>query len=90
MLIHLLTNFKIQKFYHNEPKFNGVYSRNKMKYRAYVKSLDEYESIGAHSIALYVNGNTEKHLMMQHILIVLELNIFRRNYRKQKYNNIYL
>ena len=26
---HPLTNFKIQKYYQNEPKFNGFYSRNK-------------------------------------------------------------
>ena len=25
---HPLTNFDIQKYYENEPKFNGVYSRN--------------------------------------------------------------
>ena len=29
MLPHLLTNFEIQK-YQNEPKFNGVYSRNNL------------------------------------------------------------
>ena len=23
-----LTNFEIEKYYHNKPKFNGVYSRN--------------------------------------------------------------
>ena len=27
MLTHPLTNFEIQKYYQNEPKFNGVYSR---------------------------------------------------------------
>ena len=27
---HPLTNFKIQKYYQNEPKFNGVYSRNNL------------------------------------------------------------
>ena len=27
---HPLTNFEIQKFYQNEPKFNGVYSRNNL------------------------------------------------------------
>ena len=26
---HPLTNFEIQKYYQNEPTFNGVYSRNK-------------------------------------------------------------
>ena len=25
---HPLTNFEIQKFYNNEPRFNGVFSRN--------------------------------------------------------------
>ena len=59
MLPHPLTNFEIQKYYENEPKFNGVYSRNnlsKIKDGAYIINLDEYESIGTHWIALYVNA----------------------------------
>ena len=28
MPLHPLTNFEIQKYYDNKPKFNGVYSRN--------------------------------------------------------------
>ena len=55
-----LTNFEIQKYYQKKPKFNGVYSRNnlpKIKGRTYIKTLDEYESIRTHWIALYVNGN---------------------------------
>ena len=38
-----LTNFEIQKYYQNEPKSNGVYSRNnlpKIKDGVYVISLD--------------------------------------------------
>ena len=27
---HSLTNFEIQKYYQNEPKLNGVYSRNNL------------------------------------------------------------
>ena len=27
---HPLTNFEIQKYHPNEPKFNGVYSRNSL------------------------------------------------------------
>ena len=27
---HPLTNFEIQKYYENEPKDNGVYSRNNL------------------------------------------------------------
>ena len=48
---HPLTDFDIQKYYQNEPKFNGVYSRNnlfKIKDEAYIINLDEYESIGTH------------------------------------------
>ena len=55
---HPLANFEIQKYYQNEPKFNGVYSRNnlsKIKDGTYKINLDEYESIGDHWIALYVN-----------------------------------
>ena len=57
---HPLTNFEIQKYYENEPKVNGVYSRNnlsKIKDGACIINLDEYESIGTHWIALYVSDN---------------------------------
>ena len=40
------------------PRFNGVYSRSnltKIKYWSHVINLEEYKSIGAHWIALYVN-----------------------------------
>ena len=57
---HPLTNFEIQKCFENEPKFNGVYSRNnlsKINDGGYIINLDEYESIRTHRIALYVNDN---------------------------------
>ena len=57
---HPLTVFEVPKYYQNEPKFNGVYSRNnlpKIRDGAYVINLDEFKSIGNHWIALYVNGN---------------------------------
>ena len=47
-----LTNFKIKKYYQNEPKFNGVYSKNNLP----KINLDEFKSIGIHWIALYVNA----------------------------------
>ena len=42
MLPHPLTNFYIQKYYRNEPKFNSIYARNnffKIKHGAYIKTL---------------------------------------------------
>ena len=59
---HPLTNFEIQKYYQNEPYFNGVYSRNnlpKIKDGVCSVNLDEYESIGTHSIALYPHAENE-------------------------------
>ena len=41
---HRLTNFEIQNYYQNEPRFNGVYSIGnlpKIKDGAYVINLDE-------------------------------------------------
>ena len=54
---HPLTNFEIQKYYQNEPRFNGVYSRDnlpkKIKDGGYVINLDEYADVGTHWIALF-------------------------------------
>ena len=45
MLPHPLTNFAIRKYYQNEPRFNGVYSRDnlqeKIKDGAHIINLDE-------------------------------------------------
>ena len=61
MLPHPLTNFETQKYYQNEPRFNGVFSRNnlplKIKDGAYVINLDEYADVGTHWIALFCNRN---------------------------------
>ena len=54
-----LTNFEIQKYYKNKPRFNGVFSRNnlpkKIKDEGYVINLDEYADLGTHWIALFCN-----------------------------------
>ena len=53
-----LTNFEIQKYYQNESKFNGVYSRNnlrKIKDGVYIINLDEYESLGTHWMTFCVS-----------------------------------
>ena len=39
----------MQKYYHNQPKFNGVYSRDnlpKIKDGVYIINLDKYSDIG--------------------------------------------
>ena len=66
---HPLTNFEKQEYYQNEPRLNGVFSRDNLpnsihpkglgsavKNGAYVVDLDEYRDIGTHWVALYVNN----------------------------------
>ena len=54
---HPSTNFEIQKYYQNEPRFNGVYSRNNLPKKimdgAYVINLGECADVGTHWIALF-------------------------------------
>ena len=61
MLPHPLTNFEIWRYYQNEPKFNGVYSRNnqpeKIKDGTYVIKLDEYAEVDTHWIAVFCGRN---------------------------------
>ena len=58
---HPLTNIEISEYYSNEPRFNGVYSRDNLpkitKKGAYIINLDEYENTGTHWIALFIKTN---------------------------------
>ena len=58
---HPLINFEIQKYYLNEPRFNGVFPRNnlpkKIKDGACVINLDEYVDAGTHWIVLFCKRN---------------------------------
>ena len=50
----------MQKYYQNEPRFNGVYSRDnlpKIKDGAHVRNLDEYLNIGTHWVTLWVDNS---------------------------------
>ena len=94
-----LTYFETQKYYQNEPKLNGVYSRNnlsKIKDGAYMIDPDEYELIGTHWRASYVNAENVtyfdsfgvEHIPKEIIKFIGNKNIIRNNYRKQAYGSI--
>ena len=94
-----LTNFEIQKYYQNEAKFNGVYSRNnlpKIKVGPYIIDLDEYESIATCWIALYVNDNNISyfdsfgvdHIQKEIKKLTGNKNIITNVYRIQAYDSI--
>ena len=58
---HPLTNFEIKECNENDPRFNGVYSRDNLpktiKNGAHVINLNEFADVGTHWIALYVKNN---------------------------------
>ena len=82
---HPLTNFEIQKYYQNQPRSNGVYSREiltKTKDGAYVINFDEYSDIGTHWIALYVLNNVVTYfdsLGVEHIPKEIKTFIINKN-----------
>ena len=90
---HPLTNFEIQKYYKNEPRFNGVYSRDnlpRIKYGSYVINLDEYSDIGTHWVALWVNKNNCTYFAsfgVEHIPKEIKAFI-NKNYNNDNNNNI--
>ena len=56
MTPHPLTNFEIQKYYQNELRFNGAYSRDnlpKIKDGRYIINLDEYSDIETYRISYF-------------------------------------
>ena len=70
-----LTNFEIQNYCQNKPRFHGVFSRDnlfkKINDGAYVINLDEYADIGTHWGLLYFVKEVKLF-----ISIVLMLNMF--------------
>ena len=97
---HLLTNFEIQEYYQNEPKFHGVFSRdnlpNTIKNGAYVVNLDEYKDIGTHWVALYVNNKIVpyfdsfgvEHIQKEIMKFIARKKIITNIYRIQAYDSI--
>ena len=100
MTPHPRTNFEIQAYHQNEPRFIGAYSRDnlpdKIKDGAYAINLDEYSDIGIHWIALYVNNKTVtyfdgsgiEHIPKEVRKFMGNRNIITNIYRIQNYDSI--
>ena len=58
---HPITNFEIRWYNQNEPRVNGVYSRdnlpNKIKGGVDLTNLNEYADVGTHWIVLFCKNN---------------------------------
>ena len=89
---HPLTNFEIQKYYQNEPRFNGAYSRNnlpKKGWGAYVINLDEYADVGTQWITLFCNKNKIVYHVPEEIKeFVRNKNIIANIFRVQENDSI--
>ena len=61
-VVQPLAKSVLSAYYQNEPRFNGVYSKDnlpdKTKDGAYVLNLDEYSDMGTYWIVLYLNDKT--------------------------------
>ena len=89
----------MQKYYQNEPRFNGVYSRDslpKIKDGTYVININEYSDIRTHWIALYVRNNNVtyfdifgvEHITKEIKTFINNKNIKTNIFRIQAYNSI--
>ena len=98
---HPLTNFEIQEYYQNEPRFNGVFSRdnlsnNNIKNGAYVINLDEYHNIVTQWVALCVNNKIVtyfdpfgvEHIPKEIMKSIVRKKIVTNIYRIQGYDSI--
>ena len=59
-MLHPLSNIKITNYFNDEPRFNGVFSRNnlpRIKDGAHVINLDDKKSKGTHWVSLFINRN---------------------------------
>ena len=89
MLPHPLTNFEIQKYYQNEPRFNGSFSRDnlpRIKDGAHIINLDEYSDSGTHCVALHLGEASPKDVQNDNVtyLILSEQNIFGKKFVNNK------
>ena len=97
---HPLINFEIQEYYQNEPRFNGLFSRdnlpNTIKNSAYVINLDEYHDVGTHLVAFYVNNKIMayldsfgvEHVPKEIMKFIVRKKIITNIYRIQAYDSI--
>ena len=96
ILPHPLTNFEIQGYYQNEPRFNGVFSRDSLPNTIKNGNIDEYHDIGTHWVALYANNKNIKyfnsfgveHIPKEIMKFIDNINIITNIFRIQAYDSI--
>ena len=94
------TNFKIQKYYEDESRFDGAYARNnlpKIKYGAYVINPKEDESTGIHWRArgvstwngvTYLDSFVVEHIPKEIRKFIGNINIATKFFKIRAYDSI--
>ena len=96
---HPLTNFEIQKYNQNIPRFNSVYSRDNLQEirgGAYVINLQEYSDTGTHWVVLNVQNNDVtyfnsfgvEHIPKEIITFIINKIIKTNIFRIQAYDSV--
>ena len=96
---HPLTNFEIQKYNQNVPRFNSVYSRDNLQEirgGAYVINLQEYSDTGTHWVVLNVQNNDVtyfnsfgvEHIPKEIITFIINKIIKTNIFRIQAYDSV--
>ena len=97
---HPLINFELEAYYQNEPRFNGVFSRdnlpNKMRGGAYIITLGKYSDIRTHWVPLHVSNETltycncfgVEHIQKEIKKFFDNKNIATNIFRMQAYNSV--
>ena len=94
-----LTNFEIQKYNQNVPRFNSVYSRDNLQEirgGAYVINLQEYSDTGTHWVVLNVQNNDVtyfnsfgvEHIPKEIITFIINKIIKTNIFRIQAYDSV--
>ena len=86
-----LTNFKIEKYYQNEPNFKGASSRNNLcniKDGTYAINLDQKKSKGSNLIVLCANGDNLINFNRSRLEYIPKE--IEKTYRQQKHQNKHL
>ena len=96
---HPLTNFEIIDYFKNEPRFNGVYSRNilpKLKKGAYVTNLNYSKNTGTHWVVIFVKKDGviyfdifgAEHISEEILKAIGNKNIKSNIFRIQSYDSV--
>ena len=96
---HPLTNFEIQEYYQNEPRFNGVFSRDNLpsnKNNNNNNNNNDNSNNNNKIIALYVNNKTiicfdsfgVEHIPKEIMKFIGNKNIIKNIFRIQAYDSI--